>query len=166
MSTSTQSNTQLEKARASESGAGFTLKIVTPERLVKEFSVTQVTLPTVMGEITVLPHHIPLVAKVSPGEIVVKDAQGAEHSFAVSGGFVQVYPGKLVILADTADMAHEISEEQALVAHKRAQELLAAKTGLRDREYAALQVLMDKEFARLKVARKYKQRGIRAGDIK
>ncbi len=137
----------------------FLFKVVTPERLVKELKVLQVTLPTTMGEITVLPHHIPLVAAVVSGEIAVHDEQGREHSFAVSGGFVQVYPGKLVILADTADMAHEISEEQALLAHKRAQELLGQKAGIRDHEYAALQVLMDKEFARLKVARKYKQRG-------
>jgi len=144
----------------------FKFKIVTPERLVQELDVVQATMPTALGDITVLPHHIPLVASVVPGEIVIKDAEGAEHSFAVSGGFVQVYPGKLVILADTADMAHEISEEQALLAHKRAQELLGQKAGIRDHEYAALQVLMDKEFARLKVARKYKQRGVRVRDIK
>ncbi|MBI4090393.1 MAG: ATP synthase F1 subunit epsilon [Candidatus Komeilibacteria bacterium] len=145
---------------------GFTFKIVTPERVVFESQVSQATLPTRMGEITVLPNHIPLVSSVIPGEIRIVDEQGREHLLAVAGGFVQVYPGKIVILADRSEMAHELDEARAAEAHERARKLLEAKTGMPDRDYAALKALMDKELARLKVARKYKERGIRTGDLK
>ncbi len=144
----------------------FKFKIVTPERVVFEAKVVQVTLPTQAGEITVLPHHIPLLSNLTAGEIVIKTHDGKEESLAVSGGFVQVSPQQLVILADTAEMAHEISEAEAEKAHQRAQELLAQKAGVPDRDYAALKILMDRELARLKVARKYKQRGMRGGDLK
>ncbi len=140
--------------------ATFSFKIVTPERVVFETSASQVTLPTAQGEITVLPHHIPLVSALVPGEIIVTDAEGKQQSLAVSGGFIQVHPEKLVLLADTAEMAHELDESRAAEAHKRAQELLAAPAGSHDHDYAALQVLMDKELARLKVARKYKRKSV------
>lgn len=144
----------------------FTFKIVTPERVVYESQVVQATVPTTLGEITVLAHHIPLVSTIVAGEIRITDDKGALHSLAVSGGFVQVHPRKIVILADTAEMAHEVSEERAHEAHERAKKLLESKGGMQDHEFAALKVLMDKELARLKVARKYKQRGIRASDLK
>ena len=136
----------------------FSFKIVTPERVVTEREVTQVSLPTSLGQITVLPHHIPLVSTIVAGEIILRDDKNAEDILAVSGGFAQVHPKKLIILADTAEMAHELDESQIEEAHKRAQDLLASKGGVRDAEYAALQVRMEREFARLKVARKYKAR--------
>ena len=139
----------------------FTFKIVTPERVVSEQEVTQATLPTAMGHITVLPHHLPLVSVVVPGEIIVRDDKGNDHALAVSGGFVQVHPKKLILLADTAEMAHELDEMQIETAHKRAQDLLDSKGGIRDKEYAALKILMDRELARLKVVRRHKKRGIR-----
>lgn len=138
--------------------ATFLFKIVTPERIVYEAEVTQVTIPTALGEITVLPNHIPLVSQLVAGELVLLDAQGQHQAIALSGGFLQVHPGKVVLLADTAEMAHELDEARAAEAHARAKKLLATPTGVHDHDYAALKVLMDKELARLKVARKYKQR--------
>lgn len=136
----------------------FTFKVVTPERVVFESQVAQATLPTSTGEITVLPNHIPLVSQVIAGEIRILDTAGKEQLLAVAGGFVQVHPGKIVILADRSEMAHELDEARAAEAHERAKKLLEAKTGMPDRDYAALAALMDKELARLKVARKYKER--------
>ena len=138
-------------------------KIVSPERVVFEARISQVSLPTEMGEITVLPNHIPVVSNLMPGEIVIQDEKGVETSLAVSGGFVQISGDAVTVLADTAVLAHEISEERAAEAHRRAHELLKAKAGAPDQDYARLKVLMDKQFARLKVARKYKQRGARSG---
>ena len=144
----------------------FTFKIVTPERVVFESAVQKATLPTNTGEITVLPQHIPLVSRVIPGEIRITDAQNTEYLLSVSGGFVQVHPGKIVILADTAEMSHELSEERAHDAHERAKKILESKAGMTDRDVASMQVLVDKELARLKVARKHKERGIRGGLLK
>lgn len=134
----------------------FTFKIVTPERVVFEKQVSQVTLPTALGEITVLPNHIPLVSSMMAGEISLKDEHGKEEFFSVSGGFAEVYPRAFVILADTAEMAHELDEARATEAHRRAAELLHTRAGSMDHDYAALKVLMDKELARLKVARRHK----------
>lgn len=136
----------------------FKFKVVTPERVVFEKIVSQATLPTAAGEITVLPHHIPLIAEVVAGEIQLVDEAGERESLAVSGGFAEVHPTTLVILADTAEMAGELDETRAAEAHRRAEELLKAKAGAPDHDYAGLKILMDKELARLKVARKYKER--------
>jgi len=144
----------------------FNFKIVTPERVVFDSEAEKATLPTNTGEITILPNHIPLVSQVVAGEMRITDAEHREHLLAVSGGFVQVQSLSITILADTAEMAHELSEERAKEAHERARKLLEAKTGLTDRDVASLQALIDKELARVKVARKHKDPGIRSGLLK
>lgn len=144
----------------------FKFTIVSPERTVLEADVVQVSLPTETGQITVLPHHIALVSHIVPGEIVLQREGGNEESLAVSGGFVQVAGTAMTILADTAEMAHEISEEKAIDAHARAVKLLESKSGIEDHETARLQVLMEKEMTRLKVVRKYKQRAGHTIDLK
>ncbi|TSC52823.1 MAG: F-type H+-transporting ATPase subunit epsilon [Parcubacteria group bacterium LiPW_39] len=131
-------------------------QIVTPERIVLEDNVKQVTVPTQMGEITVLPGHIPLVAVLKPGEIRAKK-DGREILMAVSGGFIEVLKNKVVILADTAEMAEEIDEKRAEEARQRAQKLKEEKRFDRV-EFAALQSQIEKELARLKVARKHRHR--------
>ena len=83
-------------------------RIVTPERVVFEEEVGQVTMMTRNGEITVLPHHLPLVTILEPGELRYKK-NNEEHFLAVSGGFVEVKSDNtLSILADTAERADEI----------------------------------------------------------
>ena len=128
-------------------------EIVTPERTLLKEEIRQVTLPTLEGQITVLPDHIPLIAVLVPGEIVVKKEDGEEVSMAVSGGFVEVLVNKVVVLADTAERAEEIDEARAEEAKKRAEKLLEEKK-LDKREFAALAAKIEKELARLKVARK------------
>lgn len=138
------------------------LKIVTPEKILFEETVSQVSISTVMGEITILPNHIPLVSKLAPGEIVVKKDKGEEGLMAVSGGFVEVLPDQVIILADTAEYAEDIDEERAEEARKKAEEVL--KTKVADAEgFAMFTAKMEKELARLKVARKYKKKGVRTG---
>jgi F-type H+-transporting ATPase subunit epsilon len=130
-------------------------KIVTPERVVFEEEVDQVTLPTQEGEITVLPHHIPLVAILKPGELWLKN--GSEEIFlAVSGGLIEVKKNEVAVLADTAEQAHEIDEQRAQEAKERAQELM--KSNRESVDNTALVAKMEKELARLKVARKHKSK--------
>ena len=74
-------------------------QIITPERVVFEApEVEAVSLPTKMGEITILPDHLPLVASLVAGETRVK-VSGKEILMAVSGGFIEVKPGEVVVLA-------------------------------------------------------------------
>lgn len=132
-------------------------QIVTPEKIVLEEEVKQVTAPTQMGEITVLPGHIPLVAGLVPGVISVKTKNERTEVMAVSGGFIEVLKNKTVILADTAERAQEIDEKRAEEARQRAQKIKEEKR-FDSVEFAALQAKIEKELARLKVARKYRHR--------
>ena len=131
-------------------------EITTPERNVYSEDVDQVTIPTKEGEITVLPGHIPLVASLVAGElIVVKDKE--EISMAVAGGFIEVLSNKITVLADSAEYAEEIDETKAEEARKRATEMLAEKR-FDAEEFAALSAQIERELARIKVARKKKYR--------
>jgi F-type H+-transporting ATPase subunit epsilon len=99
------------------------LEIVTPERLAYSEMVDAVQLPGSEGELGVLPHHAPLVSLLGIGELRIRKG-GAEESFAIVGGFLQVLPDKVVVLAETADMASEIDLERAQDARRNAEKAL------------------------------------------
>jgi F-type H+-transporting ATPase subunit epsilon len=99
------------------------LEIVTPERLVFDETVDGVTLPGSEGELGVLPHHAPLVSTLGIGELKIR-AGGVEEFFAIAGGFVQVLPDKVVVMAETADLASEIDLEKAQEARRDAERAL------------------------------------------
>ncbi len=138
------------------------LKIVTPERVLLEEEVTQVSVSTAMGQITVLPNHIPLVSQLTAGEIAVKRNGAEEDLMAVSGGLIEVLPDQVVILADTAERAEEIDEARAEEARQRAEEAMKEKVADAE-QFAFFTAQMEKELARLRVARRYKKRGVRTG---
>ncbi len=131
-------------------------EITTPEKIVYSEEVDEVVLPTPQGEIGILPNHIPLVSLLSPGELRIKKGDDVVY-MAVSGGFIEVRPDKVIVLADTAEQAEDIDEERAEEARKRAQELSKEKR-VDAKEFAALTAKIEKEFARLKVARKKRRR--------
>ena len=99
------------------------LEIVTPERLAYSDTVDSVVLPGSEGELGVLPHHAPLVSMLGVGELRIRKG-GAEESFAIVGGFLQVRPDKVVVMAETADMASEIDLERAQEARREAERAL------------------------------------------
>jgi len=105
------------------------LEIVTPERLVFDETVDAVTLPGSEGELGVLPHHAPLVSTLGVGELRIRSG-GQEEYFAIAGGFVQVLPDKVVVMAETADIASEIDLEKAAEARRDAERAL--ETGYRE----------------------------------
>ena len=133
-------------------------EITTPERTVFKDEVDQVTLPTVMGEITILPHHIPLVSQLVPGELMVKKGSETTH-MAVSGGFIEVRQGEqVVVLADTAERAEEIDVAKAEEARERAHKLIGKE--LKDSEkFAQASALLERSMARIKVAKRARHRG-------
>jgi F-type H+-transporting ATPase subunit epsilon len=99
------------------------LEIVTPERLVFDETVDSVTLPGSEGELGVLPHHAPLVSTLGVGELRIRSG-GSEDWFAIVGGFVQVLPDKVVVMAETADLSSEIDVEKAAAARRSAEQAL------------------------------------------
>ena len=132
-------------------------KIVTPEKLVYENEIYQVSIPTTSGEITVLPNHIPMVSVLAVGELKIVDKDG-EHPYAVAGGFLEIKgENKIVILADKAERADTIDVERAKEARKRAEEeMIKAKAG-EDVDFARFQALIDKEMNRIRVGNKYRK---------
>lgn len=129
------------------------LTITTPERIVLEIEVRSVNVPTVDGEIGLLPDHIPLVSLLAPGELHAVTTGGDEQIMAVSGGFIEVRDNAVVILADTAEKAEEIDEVRAQAGRERAQKLMQERA-TDDVGFADAQAAMAKELARLKVVRK------------
>lgn len=135
----------------------ITLEIATPEKVVYKDTVTQVSLPTELGEITILPGHLPLVANLTAGELrIVKD--GNAQPYAVSGGFVEVRSGNhVVVLADAAEHVAEIDEARAEEAKQRATKLMDEAKG-DDVRFAEGAALLERSLSRLRLARKKKYR--------
>ncbi|MEY4745216.1 MAG: hypothetical protein RL272_1161 [Candidatus Parcubacteria bacterium] len=136
--------------------AKLTFELTTPERIVLKEAFDAVTIPTQEGEITVLPGHIPLVANLVPGVIVVRN--GDEESYlAVSGGFVEVQPGSAVIvLADTAERAEELDLASVEAARERAAKLITEKRHIDDISSAAAVAALERELARIKVVKRHR----------
>ena len=100
------------------------LEIVTPDSKVYSESVDEVGLPTSEGRIDVLPHHIPLLAKLVAGEVKVIRRDKEDEWLAVGSGFVEVYGDKVSILTDQALNVEEIDDAETEEAVRRAQEAL------------------------------------------
>jgi F-type H+-transporting ATPase subunit epsilon len=137
------------------------LKITTPERVVLEEEVDQVTLTTQEGEITVLPDHIPLIVNLVPG-IVEAKKNGEDISMAISGGFLELHDNQLTVLADTAERAEEIDLERAERARREAEERKQKhRRDTDEAQYAAVVAQIEKQLARIKVAKRYQRKSAR-----
>lgn len=132
-------------------------EIVTPEGVVLKEEVTQITVPTREGEITVLPNHIPLVAMLKPGVIEVKTKNGATEIMSVAGGFLEVLKNKVVILADKAERAHEIDIARAGQARLRAEETMKQSIHKEDVDFTALSAQIEKELARARAVKRWRK---------
>lgn len=141
----------------SENNSTMQFKIVTPDGVIYESNeVEKVTIPTMSGQITVLPNHSSIVSVLKPGELlVVKD--GKVYGLAVSGGILEVRPsGEVIILADTAERAEDIDIDRAEEARKRAEALMKQQENVADVDFARLQASIEKELARISIGKKYK----------
>ena len=135
------------------------LEIVTPERLAYSDTVDSVIVPGSEGELGVLPHHAPLVSTLGIGELRIRKG-GTEESFAIVGGFLQVRPDKVVVMAETADMASEIDLERAHEARKEAERALEA--GFREgADLAAARASLQQALLRIRVAERRHREGPR-----
>lgn len=124
-------------------------EIITGERVVYAADVESVTLPGVEGQLTVLPRHAPLLTMLKPGELVVRRG-GEEVAMAVSGGFLEVMPDKVVVLADTAERAEEIDIARAEAARRRAEESL--RRAVTEEDLARARAALQRALVRLRVA--------------
>lgn len=135
------------------------LEIVTPERLAYSDEVDGVVLPGSEGEMGVLPHHAPLVSTLGVGELRIRKG-GNEESFAIVGGFVQVRPDKVVVMAETADMASEIDLEKAQAARHEAERAL--ESGYHEgADLSAARAALQQALLRIRVAERRHREGPR-----
>ena len=132
-------------------------EIVTPERVVSQQEILQVSVPTTSGEITVLPDHIPLVSILRPGVLEIKKTDNSSEIMAVSGGFIEVMKDKVVILADTAEKAEELDEERIRQAQERAEKMKQEAKNVDDVQFTAIASKIEKELARLRAVSKWRR---------
>jgi F-type H+-transporting ATPase subunit epsilon len=135
------------------------LEIVTPERLAYSDTVDAVVLPGIEGELGILPHHAPLVSMLGVGELRIRKG-GAEESFAIVGGFLQVRPDRVVVMAETADMASEIDLEKAQQARRDAEQALESASH-QPADLAAARAQLQQALLRIRVAERRHREGPR-----
>src|SRR5215203_7358717 len=126
------------------------LEIVTPEKLAYQDEVDSVVLPGSEGELGVLPHHAPLVSTLGAGELRLRKG-GQEESFAIVGGFLQVLPDRVVVMAETADMASEIDLEKAQEARRQAEQALEGAAPTDEANLAAARAALQQALLRIRV---------------
>lgn len=131
------------------------LKIVTPEKLIYDEEVSQVNASTEQGQIGILPNHANLMAKLEPGELIIKK-NGKVESLATGDGFLQIADNNLTIMTDLATYATDIDERAVEEAKKRAEQALAQT--LSDEEYAETLANLEKSLAQLRVKRRHRVR--------
>jgi F-type H+-transporting ATPase subunit epsilon len=135
------------------------LEIVTPEKLAYSDEVDSVQLPGSEGELGVLPHHAPLISTLGAGELRLRKG-GQEESFAIVGGFLQVLPDKVVVMAETADMASEIDLEKAQEARRKAEQVLESGF-VEGADLAAARAALQASLIRIRVAERRHREGPR-----
>ncbi len=131
----------------------LTLEIVTPDARVYSDTIETVVIPTVEGEVGILPGHIPLLTQVEHGELrVTKDGQ--TQLLAVSGGFAEVEGDRVHILAEHAITEEKIDEAAVEAALKRAEQEIKDAANIDPQQYEHLQSLVRYSGVQLAVKRR------------
>ena len=117
-----------------------------------------VALPGEAGELGILPGHMPLMTRIKPGAVRVKVPNQAEEELVfVAGGLLEVQPGLVTVLADTAIRGHDLDEAKALEAKKKAEEAMENQIGRLD--YAKAQAELMEAVAQLAAIQRLRKRG-------
>jgi len=131
------------------------LDIVTAERVVYSEEVDAVVAPGVEGQLGILPHHTPLMTTLEVGELLVRKG-GEEFSMVISGGFLEVRPDRVIVLADAAERAEEIDIARAEEAKRRAEERISRR--IPEVDLAQAEAALRRSLVRLKVGEKRRRR--------
>lgn len=105
------------------------------------------------GELGILPGHAPLLTALAPGPLMIR-AGGKEEEIFVGGGFLEVLPDRVTVLADVAERAEDISEQAAEESRRRIQERMAGAHQLTQAEVLEMEALLAMAEARLRMARR------------
>ena len=136
-------------------------EFIAQERIIFEDDVTMVVAPGASGILGILPRHAPLMTVIVPGELVVKKEGQPDHFYAVGGGFMEVRPDKVILLARSGEEAEEIDIERAREARQRAEELLAEGVGDSEERRQLMEQALHRSKVRLKVAERRRKAPVR-----
>ena len=136
------------------------LEIVTPERLAYSDEVDMVLVPGSEGELGILPHHTPLVSLLGVGELKIRKG-GSEEVFAIAGGFLQVRPDKVVVMAETAEIDSDIDLERAQKARAEAEKALGGGF-VEGADLSAARAELQRALVRIRVAEHRRREGPRS----
>lgn len=129
------------------------LNVITPTKVVLSEEIDELTIPTVNGEISILPNHIDLLTKITPGEMIIRRNNKIEP-FAIAGGFLEISNNNVNVLADLALHVDDIEVSKVEEAKQRAEKAMKEKD--KEIEFEQLQDDIRKATLQLKVARKHK----------
>jgi len=131
------------------------LEIITVEGTVFDDNVNMVIAPGSDGVLGILPRHTPLLTSLTYGELEIKRDGQPDEFFAIGGGFMEVRPFNVIVLADAAERADEIDIERARAARERAEARLAA-AAKEQLDFSRAEAALRRSMARLKVAERRK----------
>lgn len=133
------------------------LDVVSAEQSVYSGLAEFVVAPAAMGEVGIYPRHAPFISRIKPGALRVKVPDQAEEVVIfVSGGILEVQPGIITVLADTAIRGHDIDETKALEAKQAAEEAMKDKSSTMD--YARAQAELAEAIAQLQTLQKLRKK--------
>ncbi len=134
--------------------AAISVLVATAEREVYRGEAEFLAAPGETGELGIMPKHAPLLTALRPGEMRITRPGGEVDEVFISGGYMEVQPDVITVLADTAERATDIDEAEALAAQRRAEEMLEKQKG--DVDVAAAEAELAMLAARLQWLRKKK----------
>lgn len=127
--------------------------VATAEREVYRGEAEMLVAPGSAGELGIMPKHAPLLSQLKPGELRITNGENVDEVF-ISGGFIEVQPDMITVLADTAERATDVDEAAALAAQRKAEEVLESQKG--DADLALAEAELSIMAARLDWLRKKK----------
>ena len=134
------------------------LDIVSAEKAIWSGQATMVFAPGEMGELGIAPRHTPLLTRLKPGEVRVRDQHGVDESFFISGGILEVQPHVVTILADTAIRAGDMDEAAAIQAQQHAADSLANRGS--EMDFARAKIELAEAAAMIETIKKIRSRKV------
>lgn len=128
------------------------LELCAPEKPHTQMDVADVAIPGAAGVFTVYPGHTPLLSNLLPGVLIATDTAGQEHHFAIHGGFAEVRPDRVIILADFYEPGDDIDPGRAEEAEQRALERLQKPP--EDMDWERAEYALSRALARVHASRK------------
>jgi F-type H+-transporting ATPase subunit epsilon len=139
------------------------LEILTIERKLFDEHISMVIAPGSEGVLGILPNHTPLLTALTYGELQIRREGQEDEFFAIGGGFMEVQPNHVIVMADSAEYAEEIDVARAEAARQRAEEMLVQARDREELDFARAEAALRRSIIRIKVAQRRRRRRDRGG---